>query len=76
MAARIAVVILPNAKRIDVGLTYIYGIGRATAKKILTAAKVKPESRVKDLSEAEVGELRQLIERQLKVEGDLRREVL
>lgn len=76
MAARIAGVILPNVKRVDIGLTYIFGIGHSTSRKILAAAKVAPATRIKDLTEAELGELRQLIEKQLKVEGELRREVL
>ncbi len=73
--ARIAGVDLPRNKRVEIGLTYIYGIGVPTSKKILAEAHVSPDTRVKDLSEAEVGVLRDIIERSYKVEGDLRREV-
>jgi small subunit ribosomal protein S13 len=73
--ARIAGVDLPRAKRIDIGLTYIYGIGRHTAGQILDATGVKPETRVKDLTEADATKLREHIERNFQVEGDLRREV-
>ena len=73
--ARIAGVDLPRAKRIDIGLTYIYGIGRHTAGQILNATGVKPETRVKDLTEADATRLREHIERNFQVEGDLRREV-
>lgn len=74
--ARIAGVTLPAQKRIDVGLTYIYGIGLTTAKKILAETGVAPEVRVKDLSEAQTNKLRDMVEKQLKVEGELKREVL
>ena len=74
--ARIAGVTLPAQKRIDVGLTYIYGIGPMTAKKILTESGVSFEVRVKDLSEAQANKLRDLVEKTYKVEGELRREVL
>ena len=73
--ARIAGVDLPRNKRIDIGLTYIYGIGRHTAVEILGATGVAPEVRVKDLTEGDATKLREYIERNLKVEGDLRREV-
>lgn len=73
--ARIAGVDLPRAKRVEVGLTYIYGIGLPTSQKILTQTHVNPDTRVKDLTEAEVNLLRDIIEKQVKVEGDLRREV-
>jgi small subunit ribosomal protein S13 len=73
--ARIAGVDLPRAKRIDIGLTYIYGVGRHTANQILEATGVKPETRVKDLTEADATRLREHIERNYEVEGDLRREV-
>ncbi len=73
--ARIAGVDLPRNKRVEIGLTYIYGIGVPTSKKILAEARVNPDTRVKDLSEAEVGLLREVIEKSYKVEGDLRREV-
>jgi small subunit ribosomal protein S13 len=73
--ARIAGVDLPRGKRIDVGLTYIYGIGRASAQKILQAAGVDGAIRVKDLSEDHIVKLREIIERDYRVEGDLRKEV-
>lgn len=73
--ARIAGVDLPREKRVEIGLTYIYGIGLPTAKKILKEAGVNPDTRVKDLSEDEVGAIRKIIDSQLVVEGDLRREV-
>ncbi|NUM25344.1 MAG: 30S ribosomal protein S13 [Candidatus Buchananbacteria bacterium] len=76
MAARIAGITLPNNKRVEVGLTYIFGIGETTSKRILAETKVNPDTRVKDLTDAEVGKLRDLIEKQLKVEGELKREVL
>jgi len=73
--ARIAGIDLPRDKRVEIGLTAIYGIGRASALKILQQAKVDPGTRVKALQEAEVVRLRELIDRECKVEGDLRREV-
>lgn len=73
--ARIAGVDLPRNKRVEVGLTYIYGIGLPTSQKILAKARVNPDTRIKDLTEAEVNVLRDLVEKQNKVEGDLRREV-
>ena len=73
--ARIAGVDLPREKRVEIGLTYIYGIGLATSKKILAEAGVNPDTRVKDLSEDEVGAIRKIIDSELVVEGDLRREV-
>ncbi len=73
--ARIAGVDIPRQKRVEVSLTYIYGIGRSTSLKILEAADVNPDTRVKDLSEAEVTRLRQVIDQEYMVEGDLRREV-
>jgi small subunit ribosomal protein S13 len=76
MAIRIAGIILPNQKRVEFGLTSIYGVGLTTARKVLAVAKVNPDTRVKDLSDAEVTALRPLIEKQLQVEGDLRRSVL
>ncbi len=72
--ARIAGVDLPKEKRIEVGLTYIYGIGKTKALEILAKADVKPEIRVKDLSEDEAGRIRKVIETNYMVEGDLRRE--
>ncbi len=73
--ARIAGVDLPRQKRVDVALRYIYGIGPFRAVEVLDKAQVKPEIRVKDLSEAEVSRIRGVIDRDYKVEGDLRREV-
>ena len=73
--ARIAGVDLPRDKRVEIGLTYIYGIGRATSNRILTQASVDPDTRVKDLAEDEVARLREVISRNYRVEGDLRREV-
>jgi small subunit ribosomal protein S13 len=73
--ARIAGVDLPRNKRVEVGLTYIYGIGLPTSQKILAQARVSPDTRIKDLTEAEVNMLRELVEKQNVVEGDLRREV-
>lgn len=72
--ARIAGVDLPKEKRVEVGLTYIYGIGLSTSQKILVAAGVNPDTRVKDLTEQEVNSIRDYI-KNLKVEGDLRREI-
>ena len=73
--ARISGVDLPREKRIDIGLTYIYGIGRVVARRILEAAGVAPEIRVKDLSDADVNKLRQEIEKTYRVEGALRTEI-
>ncbi len=73
--ARIAGVDLPREKRVEVGLTYIYGIGPTVSKQILDVTEVNPDTRVKDLSETEISKLREYIEHHLKVEGDLRREV-
>jgi len=73
--ARISGVDLPKAKRVEVGLTYIYGIGLQTAKNILKATGVNGDIRVKDLSEEEVNAIRDYISKNIKVEGDLRREV-
>lgn len=73
--ARIAGVDLPREKRVDVGLTYIYGIGRTSATGILKKAGVNGTTRVKDLSEDEIVKLREIIDRDYEVEGDLRREV-
>ncbi|MDY7040535.1 MAG: 30S ribosomal protein S13 [Chloroflexota bacterium] len=73
--ARIAGVDLPRNKRVEVALTYIYGIGRSTSKEILQTTGVAPDTRVKDLAEAEVSRLREIIARNYRVEGDLRREV-
>lgn len=73
--ARIAGVDLPRNKRVEVGLTYIYGIGLPTSQKILAQTRISPDTRIKDLTEAEVNMLRELVEKQHSVEGDLRREV-
>jgi len=73
--ARIEGVDLPREKRVETGLTYIYGIGPQTAKRILLATKVDPNTRIKDLTEAEVTVLREFIGKHYTVEGDLRREV-
>ena len=72
--ARISGVDLPRDKRIEIGLTYIYGIGRTTASEILAATGVDPDIRVRDLAEADVNKLREYIDHNVKVEGDLRRE--
>lgn len=73
--ARIAGVDLPRDKRVEVGLTYIYGIGRATSNKILKELNINPDTRVKDLTEVEVNDLRNILDDKYTVEGDLRREV-
>lgn len=73
--ARIAGVDLPREKRVEIGLTYIYGIGRATSNAILEKAQVNPDTRVKDLTEDEAGRIRRIIDQEYAVEGDLRREV-
>jgi small subunit ribosomal protein S13 len=73
--ARIAGIDLPRDKKVEIGLTYIFGIGRQTARKILEASGVNPEQRVRDLSDADVNKLRQEIERNFRVEGALRTEV-
>lgn len=73
--ARIAGVDLPREKRVEIGLTYIFGIGLKTSQKILEATGVNPDTRVKDLTEEDVSKLREYIDKNLHVEGDLRREV-
>ena len=73
--ARIAGTDLPREKRVEIGLTYIYGIGRSSANEILKATGVNPDTRVKDLSEDDVSKLRDYIDKNYTVEGDLRREV-
>jgi small subunit ribosomal protein S13 len=73
--ARVAGVDLPREKRGEVALTYIYGVGRATAKGILTRANIDTSKRVKAWTEEEVGRVREILEREVKVEGDLRREI-
>jgi small subunit ribosomal protein S13 len=73
--ARIAGVDIPRNKKLLVAITYIYGVGRSNSKEIFAKAKVNPETRVRDLTEEEVGRLREVVEREYRVEGDLRREV-
>ena len=73
--ARISGVDLPREKRIEIGLTYIFGIGRVSANKILAKADVNPDTRVKDLTDDEVGRIRDVIDAEYMVEGDLRRDV-
>ena len=73
--ARIAGVDLPREKRIEIGLTYIYGIGRVSSNRILAQAKVDPSTRVKDLTDDEVKRIAEVIDQSMMVEGDLRREV-
>ena len=73
--ARIAGVDLPNEKRIEAGLTYIYGIGWTTSREILEKTGINPSTRVKDLTEEEAGKIRKVIENEYMVEGDLRRDV-
>ena len=73
--ARIAGFDLPRIKRVEIGLTYIFGIGRSTSQEILKTTDINPDTRVKDLSETEVARLREVIDRDYVVEGDLRREV-
>lgn len=73
--ARISGVDLPRDKRIVIGITYIFGIGRTTANKILAGTGINPSTRVRNLTEEEVGKLREYIDKNVKVEGDLRREI-
>jgi small subunit ribosomal protein S13 len=73
--ARISGIDIPREKRVEVSLTYIYGIGLPTSQKILAQANVNPDTRVRDLTEDQVNRLREIIDRRYKVEGDLRREV-
>lgn len=73
--ARIAGVDLPRDKRVEISLTYIYGIGRTVSRQILAQANVHPDTRVRDLAETEVARLREVIDRNYRVEGDLRREI-
>ena len=73
--ARISGVDLPREKRVEIGLTYVYGIGRVSATKILEAAKVNPDTRVRDLTDDEVKRISEVIDAEYMVEGDLRREV-
>ncbi len=73
--ARIAGIDLPREKRVEIGLTYIYGIGVSSSNKILAKAGVNPDTRVKDLTDDQVGAIRKVIDAEYKVEGDLRREI-
>ena len=73
--ARIAGVDLPREKRLEIGLTYVYGIGRASSNRILKEAGVNPDTRVRDLSDDEVARIREVIDKSQTVEGDLRREI-
>ena len=73
--ARIAGIDIPREKRVEIALTYIYGVGLSSSQKILKQTNVNPDTRVRDLTEDQVNRLREVIDRSLKVEGDLRREV-
>lgn len=73
--ARIAGVDLPREKRVEIGLTYIFGIGRAKSNEILTQTAINPDTRVRDLTDDEINKLRESIDKDFKVEGDLRREI-
>ncbi len=75
MAVRIAGIDLPMGKRVEIGLTYIFGIGLTTSKKILAATDINPDTRVKDLSEADVAKIREYIDHNCQIEGDLRRKI-
>ena len=72
--ARIAGVDVPREQRVEVGLTYVYGIGRSTAKKVLSEAGVNPDTKIRDLAEGEVAQIRTYVDQNAEVEGDLRRE--
>lgn len=76
MAVRIAGVTIPNEKRVLIALTYIYGIGVNISEKILADTKIDPSTRVKDLNEADINKLRTMVEKQYRVEGDLKRDVM
>lgn len=76
MSVRIAGVTIPNEKRVEIALTYIYGIGKTTSQKILENLKISLDERVKNLKEEDINKLRTIIEKQYLVEGDLRREVI
>ena len=73
--ARIAGVDLPKEKRVEIGLTYIYGIGLTSSQKILTETGINPDTRIKDLTDAEVNSIRKIVDEKYKVEGGLRREI-
>lgn len=72
--ARIAGVDIPNEKRVEIGLTYIFGVGRTTAKNVLIKCEIDPNTRVKDLTETEITQIRDILEEDYIIEGDLRRE--
>jgi len=72
--ARVAGVDLPREKRVEVGLTYVFGIGRSTAKRILAETEIDPDTKVRDLAEGEVARIRSYVDANIEVEGDLRRE--
>lgn len=74
--ARIAGINLPKEKRIEIGLTYVFGIGKSLSNKILKEVEIKPDTRVKDLSEEQINKLRKKIETEVHVEGDLKREII
>src|SRR4051812_34836277 len=74
--ARLSGIDIPREKRVEISLTYIFGIGLPTSQKILAQANINPDTRVRDLTEDQVNRLREVIDRRYKVEGDLRREVL
>ncbi len=76
MAVRIAGVTIPNEKRVEIALTYIFGIGRSRSNEILKQANVNPDTRVKNLKEDEVNRIRNIIEKNYKVEGELKREII
>ncbi|HHT24017.1 MAG TPA: 30S ribosomal protein S13 [Clostridiaceae bacterium] len=73
--ARIAGVDIPNEKRVEIGLTYIYGVGRTTATEVLKKCGINPDTRVKDLTETEITQIRDVLEEDYTIEGDLRREI-
>ncbi len=73
--ARLSGVNIPDAKRVEVSLTYIFGVGITTSRKILAATEINPDTRVKDLTEAEMSKLREYIDKSLQVEGDLQRQI-
>lgn len=73
--ARIAGVDLPKDKRVEIGLTYIFGVGLTTSQKILSETQISPDTRVRDLTENDISKLREYIDRHVKIEGDLRREI-
>lgn len=76
MAVRIAGVTIPNEKRVEISLTYIFGIGKKIANDVLKQSKINPDTRVKDLEEEKINELRNIIEKEFIVEGDLKREII